>query len=371
MRHVHFVPSIDISTGGGLGQAALSLHMAMVRSGAASVLLTTGPRTEADDETRVMRLRRIGPERIAFAPGMRTAGDQLLEDGAVLHGHGFFVHPNFALPRIARRRNLPFVYHPHGMLEPWVLRQSRMRKAAARIAFENANTAAAAMWRALTVTEEKQIRALGVDAPIAVVPNGVDLDMVRERPEGGRRDDGRRVLLFMGRLHPKKGLPLVVTAWDALRSMLTDWELVIAGPDERGHRQELESLVSQLDLASLVRFVGPVRGPEKWALLASADAFVLTSHSEGFPVSAIEAMASRVPLLITRGANVRGVASRGAGFECDDSAMSVQSALRDLLETDAPALAQMGDNARAWVEEDFTWATIAARFIAACDEVLV
>ena len=282
------------------------------------------------------------------------------------------MYPNLVVPSLARAANVPLVYHPHGMLEPWAQARSAGRKRIAGIWFEDKNMRHAALWRALTEREADQIRGRGIDAPIVVAPNGVDLaafPTCDDRERLAVRGD-RRTLLFLGRIHPKKGLDLLIDAWAHVGDASDEWKIVIAGPDELGHRSELEAAARQRGIEGDVSFVGTVEGTAKRALLQSADAFILPSRSEGFPVALIEAMASCLPVVATRAANVAGIEKRGAGFECDPDSDSVVTALRRLLALDDRSRTEMGANGRAWVEADFTWPSITDTILQACDTYL-
>src|SRR5262249_31342094 len=137
----------------------------------------------------------------------------------------------------------------------------------------------------------------------------------------------RKKLVFMARLHPKKGLDLLLPAWSRLKPHRPDWELLVVGPDEGGYRATVEGLIRKLDLNVCVTLTGPVTGPSKLALLRSADVFVLPSYSEGVPVAVLEAMACRVPAVVTRESNIPELENEGGGWLCVADAESLCAAL--------------------------------------------
>jgi poly(glycerol-phosphate) alpha-glucosyltransferase len=296
------------------------------------------------------------------------AAAQYLDEGSVVvHGHGFYVWPNAVIGRMARKRGVPLVYHPHGMLEPWILARSRGKKRVAHWLFENANFRAARLWRALTSREADQVRAHGIRVPVVVIPNGIDPE-----PFWRIRRPNRpvRQALFLGRLHPKKGLDLLVAAWAKLGLETRGWELTIAGPDENGHREELEALVRLAKLEGAVRFVGPVSGAAKIAQLAAAELFVLPSYSEGFPMALLEAMASSVPVLATEESNVPDIAACGAGWLCRANVGSLTNALRDALQAGDEERAQRGCLGRQLVAEKYSWSRLAGELELACAKLI-
>ena len=260
------------------------------------------------------------------------------------------------------------VYHVHGIFEPWILGRSRAKKRAAHWLFENRNFRYASLWRALTGREVDQIRAVGISAPIVVAPNGVDLEELDSPVPDSLQvgESGRRRLLFLGRIHPKKGFDVLLPAMASIGDVLDDWDLVIAGPDEGGYEAEVRSLIRTLGLEDRVELIGAVRGTEKLAVLRSADAFILPSHSEGFPVTVLEAMGSRLPVIVTRTSNIEGIEDRGAGIECDPTVASLEQALMRLSRTDGAELVAMGSRGRSWVEAEFTWSAITRTILDAC-----
>lgn len=372
MNHLHFVQALDPLRGGGLGKAAHDLHESMIDLGEESILLTTASASDRSNDSRVVQLRRRGPDKAFFSPEMRTVAPALLDEADIVHGHGFYVHLNSYLGSAAHRREVPLVYHVHGMFEPWILGRSRAKKRVAHLLFEDRNFRYASLWRALTEREAGQIRAVGITAPIVVAPNGVDLDELDAAvPEPLQtRNSTRRRLLFLGRLHPKKGLDVLLPALSSIGSAFGDWDLVIAGPDEGGYETEVRTLIKTLDLETRVELIGEVRGAEKLAQLRSADALVLPSHSEGFPVTVLEAMASRLPVVVTRTSNIDGIEDRGAGIECDPTVASLERALLELSRTDDTELVAMGSRGRRWVEEEFTWSAITRTILDACQSEL-
>jgi poly(glycerol-phosphate) alpha-glucosyltransferase len=179
------------------------------------------------------------------------------------------------------------------------------------------------------------------------------------------------VLLFLGRLHPKKGLRDLIAAW-AIEQKATDapWTLVIAGWDQGGHRAELEALVSSLNTGSTVFFVGPQHGNDKNAILHRSDAFVLPSLSEGLPMAVLEAWAHRLPVLMTPQCNLPEGFACEAALPMNPDVNAIREALRTLFGMSQSELAQMGARGRSLVEDRFSWDKIATEMSAVYDWVL-
>ena len=368
MAHLHFVQSVEPLEGGGLGRAAWELSDAIRFSEESSILVSTGKESSQDNGTKIYA--RKGPTPLFYAPQLWQDVFELARQADVIHGHGFYVGTNWAFGRAVRKQGKPLVYHVHGIFEPWILARSRWKKSLVHWLFEDANMRHAALWRALTNKEADQIRQQGIKAPIIVCPNGINLATFDKMPAlranlAGRKQ--KRSILFLARLHPKKGLGLLLPAWAAApKELRKDWQLVIAGPDELNHRAEMEALASQLDISGELQFIGPVSGESKLQALAEAEAFVLPSHSEGFSVAILEAMACQLPVLATHACNFPDLAKTGGGWCVDVSAEAICQGLLAIFKASETELTERGATARKLVEQSFTWPKIAKHITDAC-----
>jgi len=280
-------------------------------------------------------------------------------DADILHNHGVWMMPNVYAGTIARRRGIPLVFSPRGMFSAWALARSRARKRFVWWALgQRRAVTATTCFHATAEAEAQEIRALGFRQPIAVVPNGVDLPARPVNTLTAREDDRRKVL-FLGRLHPKKGIPILLRAWRTVEAGHPDWDLVVAGPDEGGHLAEVERLARDLGLER-VSFPGPAYGETKDALYRRADLFVLPTHSENFGLVIGEALAHGLPVIITTGAPWPDLEPRGCGWWIELSEANLADALRTAMELSEEKRARMGARGRRWMEESFAWPRIAA-----------
>jgi glycosyltransferase involved in cell wall biosynthesis len=375
LRHLHFTQSLEPLQGGGLGTSVVSLHEQMNRSGFSSVLCSTYADRPRYPIERIREFRRIKPGFLYYSPAMQRHAPRLVRDSDVVHGHGLYVGTNLVFGGEARRQRKPLAYHVHGMFEPYILNRSRWKKRLVHLLFENANVRAVRFWRALTAKEADQIRASGARQPIAVIPNGLDpAGFARPADPGAPIDtalvnalskDSRRAL-FLGRIHPKKGLQLLLPAWANLGDRGADWQLVIAGPDEAGYLSEIRALARSLGLGDRVIFTGLVSGEVKTRLLYSADLFILPSYSEGFPMSVLEAWACGLSVLATRECNVGDISTAQAGWECDATLDSVEQGLRVALGASETERRERGGNGRRLLEVRYSWPSIARELDQVC-----
>ena len=273
---------------------------------------------------------------------------------ALVHDHGLWLPTNHAAAQAARASRVPLVVSVRGMLEPWARRHGWLKKTAAWWAYQRRDLAGAAMVHATAPSEAASLRAAGVRAPLVVVPNGVELPP----PAPPQPRAGRRRALFLSRLHPIKGLPMLLDAWAALAP--EGWELVVAGPDEGGHRAELEAQAARLGIAE-VSFPGAARDGDKWALYRSADLFLLPTYSESFGVVVAEALAAGLPVLTTTGAPWSELVSRRCGWWVEPEPRALREALGVALAAPDAQRAEMGARGRALVAEAYGWPGIAAR----------
>ncbi len=298
-------------------------------------------------------------------------------DARLLHSHGLWLYPNVATGAVAREAGLPHVVSPRGMLAPWALARSRWRKRLVWALRQRRELEAAGMIHVTSVEEGREVRAAGLEAPLAVVPNGVDADRFGPREEEGEallatllgRVPERRPVLFLSRIHPKKGIELLLDAWGMLGKRGHGWTLVIAGPGEPRHVRDLKRRIRRLGSEHVV-YVGPVYGPQRAALLAAAAVLVLPSHSENYGMVVAEALASGRPVITTTKTPWKALAESGCGWWVEPSADGVTGALRDALGRDESELARMGSIGRQLVVRSHSLAEVGERMLAAYEWLL-
>jgi glycosyltransferase involved in cell wall biosynthesis len=260
----------------------------------------------------------------------------------------------------------------NGMLDPWSLRQSRWKKRAALAVAHRRLLNGAARLHLGNADEERLIRPLRLTAPRVIVPNGVTPPadwppagaFRATRPELG----GDPFVLFLSRLHPKKGLDLLAEAFAAVAGRVPGVRLVVAGPDD-GSRADFEARVAWLRVADRVHLVGPLYGADKWAALRDAACFCLPSRQEGFSVAILEALACGRPAVVTENCHFPEVGTAGAGVVTRLDARAVADGLIAVL-SDPAAADRMGAAGRGLVAERYTWGRVAAQLEGVYRDVL-
>lgn len=305
----------------------------------------------------------LGPRVFGYTPGM--SGSLQAAPLDIVHAHGFWTYSSTACRRWSHQTGKPYILSPHGTLDSWALRNSGWKKRIAAWAYERRNLENAACLHALNVSEAEAMRAYGLHNPIAVVPNGVILPATAgacdAAPWEGRIEEGKKVLLFLGRLHPQKGLPNLLRAWRKIHSApeAKCWQLAIAGWNQGRHEQDLHILTQELGIQDTVTFIGSQFGAAKEAALRCASAFILPSLSEGMPLAVLEAWASNLPVLMTPQCNLPVGFSAGAAIQITHSEEGIETGLSQLLAMSNMELRQMGERGRTLVEQEFTWPKVA------------
>lgn len=262
-----------------------------------------------------------------FAAAVREA------DG--VHIHGLWEESTAVACKVARTLGKPYVLSAHGMLEPWALATKKLKKRVYAALVERGNVAGAACLHALTAAEAEQYRDFGATCPIAVIPNAVDL------PEDAHPElfftrypelRGKRIVLFLSRLHPKKGLDLLVEAWARVGRRHPEAHLVIAGPDSKGMQAKLTAQAVAAGVDDRITFTGMLTGSMKWSALDAAECYALPSYSEGLSMALLEAMGIGLPVIATRACNMPEITEANAGWEIDATIEALTSALGDLLD---------------------------------------
>ncbi len=286
----------------------------------------------------------------------------------VIHHHSMWTRPNHYASAAARKRGKPVVFTAHGFLEPWALARSRWKKRLVAQWFQNQDLRRAACIQANSQPELANIRAYGLKNPVAVVPNGVSLpptSLLRQRDalnEVFPELTGKRVALFLSRLHEKKGLAHLVQSWASLRQEYEDWHLLVVGPDD-GFEQSVRDLIEANRLENSVTLAGVRHGQEKQLVFGAADLFVLPSFSEGFSMAVLEALSSALPVLITPGCNFDEVVEAGAGIKVAPTLEETRSGLQHLMQMSDEDRRAMGRCGRRLIEERYTWEQVAAELV--------
>ena len=293
---------------------------------------------------------------------VRSRFSDVLRGANGVHIHGLWESSTAVAAEACRELHIPYVLSAHGMLEPWALRSARIKKLIYSHLIERRNVRGAACLHALTRNEAAQYRAFGAHSPIAVIANGVSLPAHSDAELFFSRFPelrGKRILLFLARLHPKKGLEWLVESWRSIAANLPDAHLVIAGPDFEGTRPRLETVIQRKQLQGAISFAGMLRGEEKWSALSAAECFVLPSYSEGLSISVLEALGVGRPVIVTDACNMPEVEENRCGWQIPVSADSLTKALQELFSNSLAENRILGCRGAELIQNRYTWPQVA------------
>lgn len=301
-------------------------------------------------------------------PGSSTILHQrftkLIPQNNILHCHCLWEACLWSASNIACKNRKPYVVTPHGMLDSWAINNSKWKKKIAGWLFVNKYLKNSACIHALCESEYQSIRAYGLKNPIAVIPSGIDLPEINKEfspPWQGLINKEKKVMLFIGRIHPKKGLENLIKAWSIVQP--EGWILVISGWDQNGHEDQLKKLVKGSGLEKDVLFLGPVFDDKKRACLQNANAFILPSFSEGLPMSVLEAWSYSLPVLMTKECNLPEGFESNAAVEIQPKPDSIAEGMKQYFNLHESVRHQMGKNGLELVKNKFSWPNIASQMV--------
>ncbi|QDY70480.1 glycosyltransferase [Qingshengfaniella alkalisoli] len=286
----------------------------------------------------------------------------------IVHLHGVWEPLLLRASHLARRKDVPYAISPHGMLDPWSLGQKRAKKSAALKLGFRAMLNNAAFIHTLNQDESRLLAPLQLTAPTRTIPNGIYMEEVDRFARRGHfrsrfPDIGPDpYILFLSRLHPKKGLNVLADAFAMLKQRRPDIRLVVAGPDA-GALSSFRTIILAHEIEDAVHVVGPLYGAAKFEALADAACFCLPSYQEGFSVAITEALACATPVVISEQCHFPEVRTIQAGRVLPLSAQAFADGLYDVL-ADRNKARAMGELGRRFVAENLTWDKIAAQSLA-------
>lgn len=298
-----------------------------------------------------------------FDGGLRGAVERFGRPD-VMHDNGIWLPHNHLVRRISESVVTNRVVSPRGMLDPWSRRQKKLKKLVAWIAYQKRDICAASQIHVTSGAELESVSALGLDLPVQCIPNGITIEPMPSR----EKRSPFRTALFLGRLHPVKGLDILLSAWAKIRPL--NWKLVIAGPGEDGYDSFLKREAGRLDIMDTVDFSGPVIGKEKQNMLCNADLFVLPSRSESFGMAIAEALGAGLPVLTTTSAPWPEIVSEGCGWRVELNEDDFTHALDVATTSNARCLTRMGIAGYNFVRRKFDWSNLAPLYLNMYEEAV-
>ncbi|MCF8274256.1 MAG: glycosyltransferase [Flavobacteriaceae bacterium] len=304
-----------------------------------------------------------------------TVCNQELEDtissvySDIFHGNGLWQYPVHAMSKIALKKDKPFIISTHGMLEPWALQQGKFKKQLALKLFQYNDLAKATCLHATAPMEVESIRKLGLKNPIAMIPNGVNIEAFPTTMPV--KATAPKKILFLSRIHHKKGIEHLIEAWSLLEiNLRKNWIIEIVGNGEQAYIETLQQKINMHHLQEQILIKAPVFGGDKIKIFREASLFVLPTYSENFGIVIAEAMASYTPVITTKGTPWEELNTHNAGWWIDIGVEPLKNALIDAMQAPGEALTLMGKNGRKLIEDKYSMEAVASQMLELYEWVL-
>lgn len=309
-----------------------------------------------------------GPKQLWYSSDLKKSAHQISSNRFdIVHQHGIWTGASSASLIFAKKKKIPTVVAPHGSLSPWVLNLSRWKKKIALAMYEEANLRLASTLHATSENEISDFRDFGLKNPIAYIQNGIQEKYLRITGNANRFreqyqiDPEKRILFFLSRISPKKGLIMLINAIDEIKEAFDPWVLIIAGIDEFDHQKEIESEINKLGLSDRIKIIGPLFNEAKNDAFASSELFILPSHSEGSPMVVLDSLAAGVPVITTKASSWKELNDYHCGWWTEINSDSIAKALREAIKMTRDDLQIMGENGKKLIAEKYTWTRLAQK----------
>lgn len=362
---------------GGPPKAALEMCQALVREGHDVSLYTTDHGQRASEGKKIIKTSKAGGVRI-YSFSSRLIGNwpvsfdlekairKTVRSFDIVEIHSLYLFHSMITAHYCRKYSIPYVIRPHGSLDPFLRKKGKLKKAIYHFLIEDRNLNNAAAIHYTAEDEKKLVHSpLGYKSQAMVVPLGLNLQDYDVLPEKGcfrsKYQDlmGCHIILFLGRITPKKGIDLLAKAFGQVAQISPDSRLVFVGPEENEFGDQVRHWLAEYDVLDKTVFTGMLRGEDKLAAFVDADMFVLPSYTENFGIALVEAMACRLPVITSNKVNIwQQIQQADAGIVINCNADELAKAILVLLEN-GEGRKEFGTNGRALVEQKFNWEIVA------------
>lgn len=362
MRIIHIVPVFQKVS----GVSTFAGEVANAQSAAGNVVMIATLQQYVSDHYPV-----LGQVRII---DIAQVHEFLDAPQVIVHIHGIWTPILHHVVACAAQKEIPIVWSPHGMLAPWAMRHKGWKKWPVWWLWQKRDLAKAALIHVTTELEAEWVRGLGLRNNIVVVPLGTAIPI---KLRGMRTRE--KIVLFVGRIYPVKGLVNLVNAWALLTGgagrnetghEFDQWKLRIVGPDEAGHKAELEQLIATKGLRGRVEFPGPLFGEALVQEYDRCECLVLPSFTENFGATVLDALAHGKPCIASTFTPWRELPERGCGWWVSNDPAELANTIRVMINVGDEERRKMGERGRRLVEKKYSWPSVAAQMMKGYESVI-
>jgi len=361
MKVIHFVFSVDKSAGGTATYIQLlskelknSIDLIVVSDLSANQIDLAGVNTFFLD----LSIKRWFKNKKEFLKILEN------EEPDLVHINGIWTPQNWLFQKTAQQLGIKVILSPHGMLEPYILNRHRIKKKIGLLLYQHRALKLVDYFHVTAKSELDQIRKLGYKQPTQIIANGIEIGDVIIKTEWKKV----QTILFLSRVHPKKGLELLIEAIAKLNTKTL--KIVIAGEGDQGYIESLKKLTVENNVSQQFKFVGGVYGNRKWELYRDADLFVLPTYSENFGIVVTEALSTGLSVITTTGTPWQELEIYKCGWWIDLNLPNLINAISEAINKSAEELKEMGFRGRILVEEMYDNKVLSARMEQYYDSIL-
>lgn len=318
---------------------------------------------------RIRYFKLYGPRNFMYCPGMKKYAchnDNISFD--IIHQHQIWTSISYTTLFFSKR-NIPTIIAPHGSLDQYSLNVSKWKKKLALAIYERSNLKHSFCLHATSGNEIPDFRHFGLINPIAFINNGINeknlsfVGNANRFREQNNIEKNKRILLFLSRISPTKGLDMLIEAINSIKDEFSNWQLIIAGNDEFNHKKEIEKLIKQFNLESSIKIIGPQFNQEKNDAFEAAELFILPSYSEGSPMVILDSLAAGVPVITTKASTWNDLMEYNCGWWTDINVTAITVALKDAINMPIEDLIKKGENGKKLVRLKYTWTQLSHKTI--------
>lgn len=363
MKVIHFIPSLDRRTGG----TAFYIQSLVAELGKQAELFVVTKKTDNPLEITNAKviyidlsLRKIK----SIKKNFQEIIDQIKPD--IIHINVIWMLQCYVIHSVARLNKIKVVLSPHGMTEPWILNRNKIKKKIALFLYQKRSLKSADRIHVTAESEKYNFLKLEYNSSVKMIPNGIRLEEFDLKKDWVKK----KKILFLSRIHEKKGVEFLLEAIYRIKDIIADYEVIIAGEGEDVYVNKLKKLIADKGMANIIKFIGGVYGVEKFKLYKEADLFVLPTYSENFGIVIAEAMASGTPVITTNGTPWYELNTLNCGCCIDVGVDALQDALTEFCAKDEEELEIMGRNSRKLIQSKYSSSIIGKKMYDLYKEVL-